>query len=292
MSTDANAAALVAILDALTLVQGQLDAVGRGNARIEAAQAEIISRLDGLDARQAGVNDVLPALETILARSIEDRQLIREQFTTVASVAAFAHAAATGNSAPLPIGIADDSLLERFVLTQPADRASHERAIAEWRRVSSATATIELISLLARQYKPSPTDTPETRILRYQLAAISRAEIEGRGAVPPSPPASTIAQNSSALADSDKSEELARLWRAGESVALFAEPELAGAIDLFAAAELRWGGSTDEQVSAELARLHRDLGERLSAGERPSAKDLGPTIGDELFAVIEPEQRR
>ncbi|KRB93220.1 hypothetical protein [Sphingomonas sp. Root720] len=291
MSTDVTATTLAAVLDALTLIQGRLDTVARGNARIEAAQKDILSRLDTIDAGQAAVTDLVPVLETILARSIEDRELTRAQFTTVAEIAAFAHAAASGNSAPLPIDVADDALLERFALAQPADRTSEDRALVEWQKAARNVGSAELLALLARQYHPSPTDRPETRVLRYRLAAITRSEIEGRGLTPLAPPASTIAVDRSVSARNARSDELARLWRAGESAALFAEPELAGLLDIFAQAE-RSGGGDEDRLSADLADLHRALGERLAAGERPSIADARTRDTDEPTAEIQPDRQR
>lgn len=276
MSSDTNGAVLAAILDALTLVQGQLDAVARGNARIETTQREIMGRLDTIDAGQAAVTDIVPILELILARSIEDRDLTRAQLATVASVAGFAHAAASGSPAPLPTDVADDPLLERFALAQPADKASTLRAIADWRRVAQSASPAELAETLVHQYRASPTDTRGTRTLRYQLAAITRTELEGRGVTPPEPPRSTRASDQSDAARAARSDALARAWRAGESAALYADPELAGALDLFTAAEGRGAGAAEEQLSADLARLHQVIGDRLAAGERPGlAEDAG-----------------
>lgn len=271
MSQDATATGLAAAIDALALVQGQLNRLERSNSRIEAAQREILSRLDTVDAGQAAVTDLLPVLEMILARSIEDRETTRAGLSRVAQVAAFAHAAALGNGAPLPVDASDDPLLEPYLLTQPADRTSTRRALVDWRRAAGAASSDELVSLLAEQYRPSPTDTPETRVLRYQLAAITRAELEGRGVVFPVTSATTRASDRSPGAMRSRSDELATLWRAGESAALFAEPELAGALDLFEAAERRGNGASEEHHSRTLAELHRELGNHLSDGERPAA---------------------
>ncbi len=281
MNTGATEAVLAAVLDALTLVQGQLDSVARSNARIEASHKDILTRLDTIDAGQSAVTDLVPVLEMILARSIEDRELTRAQLSTVAEIAARAHAAACGNPAPLPVDVADDPLLERFALAQPADNRSNDRALVEWSRVASNAATSELLTLLARQYQPSPTDTPETRVLRYRLAAISRAEIKGRGGIPPEPPSSTVARDRSVAAAHARSAHLAVVWRAGESAALFADPELAGSLDVFTYAERRAEGGAEVQLSIELADLHRTLGDCLAAGERPS-ETAGrlKTVGD------------
>ncbi|PZU05980.1 hypothetical protein [Sphingomonas sp.] len=277
MSTEPNSAALAAILDAVTLAQGQLDAVARSSARIEATQRDILARLDTIDAGQAAVTDLVPVLEMILARSIEDRELTRAQLATVAAVAGFAHAAATGSAAPLPTDVADDPLLEQFALLQPADQRSSERSLADWRRAVARVASSELLALLDRQRRPSPTDTPVTRVLRYRLAAISRAELEGRGVALPAPPSTTFAQDMSPSAKRARSAELGELWRAGESPALFAEPELAGAIDLFTDAERRGSELGEDRLSADLADLHRAIGDRLTAGERPSIESDRPT---------------
>lgn len=271
MSQDATAIGLAAAIDALALVQGQLDRLERSNSRVEAAQREILARLDAVDAGQAAVTDLLPVLETILARSIEDREATRAGLSRVVQVAAFAHAAALGNGAPLPVDASDDPLLEPYLLTQPADRTSTKRALVDWRRAAGAASSDELVSLLAQQYRPSPTDTAKTRVLRYQLAAITRAELEGRGVVSRVTSTSTKASDRSPGAIRSRSDELATLWRAGESAALFAEPELAGALDLFEVAERCGEGASEEQYSKTLAELHQELGDRLSDGERPAA---------------------
>ena len=292
MSADASNAALAAVLDALTLVQGQLDTVVRGNARIEATQKDILSRLGTVDAGQAAVTDLSPVLEMILARSIEDRELTRFQLTTVATIMGFTYAAAKGDAAALPVDVADDLLLERFALTQPADRTSDDRALVDWRKAAGGASSAELFALLAAQYQPSSTDIPETRVLRYQLAAISRVELEGRGVTPPAPPRTTVAEDQSVSARNAKSTHLARLWRGGESTALFAEPELAGALDLFADAERRGGDVAEDRLSIDLAQLHGALGDRIAAGERPSlGADRGDHAGGRAAAMRTEMQR-
>lgn len=270
MSSDASTALLMALLDGLTLVQGQLDKVAQSQDRIEAAHKDIMTRLDTIDAGQAAVTDLVPILETILARSIEDRTITHDQLATVATVAGFAHEAAKGNPAPLPVDVADDPLLERFAIDRPADRASDDRALVEWRAAASNAGTAELVKVLSRQYLPSPTDTAETRVLRFQLAAITRAEIKGRQVALPPAPDTTRTQDQTAYSRETWSQNLARLWRAGESTGLFADPELAGALDLFAEAERRSGPISEEQLSVELATLHGELADRLAAGERPT----------------------
>jgi hypothetical protein len=290
MTADATAVALAAAIDALALVQGQLDRLERSHARVESTQREILDRLDAIDAGQAVVTDLLPVLEMILARSIEDREATRAGFSRVAQIAAFAHAASLGNGAPLPVDAADDPLLEPYLLTQPADRAPTARALVDWRRVASNAGSAELASLLTYQYRASPTDTAETRILRYQLAAITRSELEGRGVAPPSAPASTKASDRSSEAVRSRSAELARLWQAGESVKLFAEPELAGALDLFAAAERRGGGETDHRLATDLADLHAAIAARLQVGERPTT-EVGHITDPSAQALAERSDR-
>ena len=273
MSTGSSGVALASILDALTLVQGQLVALTEASHRTEATQRAVLTRLDTIDAGQAAVTDLLPILEMILARSIEDRDLTQANFSTIATAVGFAHAAASGNPAPLPTDVASDPLLERFVLAQPADMASSSRVLVDWRRVAAAASTAELSFVLERQYEPSPTDTLETRVLRYQLAAITREQIKGRGDMPPAAPETTYATDRSPEAQHVRSKGLARLWRAGEGTALYADPELAGALDLFAQAAGREGGVGEVQLQAELAALHGSIGVRLEAGERPSLAD-------------------
>lgn len=291
MSSDASIALLTAILDGLTLLRGQLDKVEQRQERIEAGHMNVLNRLDTIDAGQAAVTDLLPILETILARSIEDRTLIRDELATIAVVAGHAHEAASGNPGPLPVDVVDDPLLERFAISRPVDQTSDDRALVDWRAAARDAGTAELVDLLRRQYQPSPTDTAETRVLRFQLAAITRAEIKARKGAPLPPPTTTRTENRAAYAREARSQHLAHLWRAGESTALFAEPELAGALDLFAEAERRAGPISEEQLSAELAQLHGDIGDRLAAGDRPTlAAGLVPTA--DRATEIQPEKDR
>lgn len=245
MTSDPTAAGLATIADALSHMQGQLDELTRASSLSETRQREILRRLEVVDNGQR----------------------------VIAQVAAFAHAASIGNGAALPTDVVDDPVLEAFLIAQPADRTSTTRALVEWRRVARTIGSAELTSLLVRQYHPSPTDTPDTRRLRYQMAAIGREELRGRGVALPSPPPSTVAQDCSREAALARSAELAQLWRAGESAALYAEPELAGALDIFEAAERLGHGVRDEQLSVEFAELHRALGDRVAAGERPTANE-------------------
>ena len=292
MSTEQVSVALAGLLDALTLMQEQLDALTESGQRIEAAYREIVNRLDTIDAGQAGVTDLTTILEMILGRSIDDREIMKTQLGTMAAAIGFAHAAANGNRAPLPVAVASDPLLERFILNQPADLLSNERALTDWRKAASATGTAELIALLNRQYQPSPTDTPETRVLRYRLVALTRAEIMARGAAPPAPPSTTVAVDRTASARMIRSHELAELWRAGESTALYGEPELAGAIDLFDDAERQLGPAISEHSPPELVSLHTDLATRIEAGGRPSIGDSGPASPNRLATAVEPSKDR
>ncbi|MBP2515372.1 hypothetical protein [Sphingomonas sp. PvP018] len=292
MSTDQVSVALAGVLDALTLVQEQLDALTESGQRIEATNREIIHRLDTIDAGQAAVTDLTPILEMILGRSIDDREIMKAQLGTIAAAIGFAHAAANGNGAPLPVAVASDPLLERFILTQPADLKSKERALTDWRNAASATTTAELISFLNHQQQPSPTDTPESRVLRYRLVAITRAEIKGRGAAPPGLPDTTVAVDRTASACMIRSHQLAGLWRAGESAALYSEPELAGAIDLFDDAERRLGSAAGVDFPPELVALHSDLATRIEAGDRPRIGDSGPAYSNERATTVEASKDR
>ena len=292
MSTDQVSVALAGVLDALTLMQEQLDALTESGQRIEATHREIVHRLDTIDAGQAAVTDLTPILEMILRRSIDDREIMKTQLGTIATAIGFAHAAANGNRAPLPVAVASDPLLERFILTQPADLASEERALTDWRNAASSITTVELISLLNHQQQPSPTDTPESRVLRYRLAAITRAEIKGRGGEPPGPPSTAVAVDRTASACMIRSHQLAELWRAGESAALYGEPELARAVDIFDDAERRLGSAAGVDFPPELVSLHSDLATRIEAGDRPSIGDIGPVYSDERATAVEPGKDR
>ena len=312
MSTDSTSIALSAILDALTLVQDQLDGLTDRCQRIEAthqeilprldriaaAQQEMLTRLDTIDAGQAAVTDLTPILETILGRTIDDSEIMKKRLGMIATAIGFAHAAANGNRAPLPISVASDPLLERFILTQPADLVSNERALADWRKAAAAASVAELADLLERQYQPSPTDTPETRVLRYRLAAITRAEIKRRGGDLPALPTTTKSADRSAVTCLLRSQELAALWRAGESAALLAEPELAGAVDLYVQAERRVGSTVGEDVPPELVALHQELAVLIETNHRLSSADtLSPDFGERVQTMgtakaVEADQHR
>lgn len=413
MSSDGSSVALAALLDGFALLQGQVAALTQSNARIEDAQRAILLRLDTVDTGQAAVTDILPILETILGRviddrertdagyqsvlkvmgaiaeghsgareeieavagvleaisddvktahvasvegfgrlvpmvdafgkdargdreaihgafsrlapgieqllaahparqegggggspdfgsvvsqilanQVEDRKLNRAGFTKASSMAAFGYAAASGHRGSLPIEVEDDPLLEMYLLAQPADLGSKERALVEWRGVATDQGTAQLIAILRGQYQPSPTDTPATRIMRYRMAAITRATIKGRGAEPPAPPASTKASDRSAAACMIRSQELAQLWRAGESVALYAEPELAGALDLIGLADRRVGPIPEDQTSPELVALHVELATQIESGRRPSLADAGSLLPTARAISAEPGMDR
>lgn len=241
MSGDAGDVAMAIVLERLNEFGDQLKAITEATTRIEMAQRDMLKRLDRIEADRA-------------------------KLELVARVAALAHAAAMGNRAPLPVETADDPLLEHFALTQPADHVSAERALVDWRDAAKATDTAQLVSLLKIQYRPSPTDTAETRVLRYRLAAITRSEIEGRGVTPPAAPTTTRAQDRSALASRAYDRMLAGIWRDGSYESRFSDPELAGAFDVFLAAQ-KLPDLTREESSA----LFHGLGDLIESGQRPSS---------------------
>lgn len=314
MSASTDGVTLAALLNAVSLLRGEVAALARSNDRVEASHQELHRRLDAIDAGQAAVTDLVPLLELIAARINDahsasqealadvrdgvgdvrgdlagvatlierllsdarvDRRQRRSDQQSTAALIAFARAAVLGNHAPLPVNVEDDPLLEHYVLNQPADMASTDRALMDWRASVAAADTAELITLLKKQETPSPTDTPHSRLLRYRLAAITRAQLEARRVPAPARPTTTRAADRSAASCLERSLELADLWRSGESRALYAEAELAGAIDLFVAAERLAGASTEGASPPELVTLHRELADRIEAGDRPKAGD-GP----------------
>lgn len=385
MSADSQRVALAAVLDAVSLLRGEVAAITRSNARMEASHRDLHHRLDTIDAAQAAVTDIVPLLELIAAKTIEgneatetrlgsvsmalvaiaeesdrarqeadaarreilagieastgaatraivadvlpaleillgqirsnhaaardvsatmfdglagirddaagiavladkllegasaDRQQRAHDQEKTAGLIAFTRSAALGHRDPLPVAVEDDPSLEGFVLNQPADLVSTDRALVDWRAIVASASTDDLITHLRKQQVPSPTDIPHTRVLRYRLAAITRAQIEGRGAIPPGRPTTTRSIDRSEASCTRRSQELADLWRAGESNALYADPELAGAIDLFAAAERRVGSPVDGRSPPELVALHRHLADRIEAGDRPMIGDSRPS---------------
>ena len=249
MSTDQVSVALAGVLDALTLVQKQLDALTESSQRIEATHREIVNRLDTIDAGQAAVTDLTPILEMILGRSIDDREIMKTQLGTIAAAIGFAHAAANGNrgtaacrscqrSAPRALypDSTRGSVIGRAVFDGLAQRRigrQHSRAYR-----SSEPA----VSALTNGYPgdPGPALPPGG-------THASRDQGEGcRGA-------GTTKHRRCGRSDSlglhDPVHELAELWRAGKAQALYGEPELAGAIDIFDDAERRLGLAAGEQFS-------------------------------------------
>jgi hypothetical protein len=411
MSTEVSTVVLAALLDGISLLQGEIAALTESNSRIEDSQRVILDRLDTIDAGQAAVTDILPVLEAILGRvmdnqvrtdagyesvvkvlgalsdgqqqardevativpvleaissdakagrsaavegfnqlvpmvdaigtnvsadsaaikeavrplaigvekllelavvngedernevsllapavaqvlanQVEDRELSRAGFKKVSTIAAFSYAAASGRGGPLPVDVEDDPLMERFIIAQPANLASEERALTDWQATVRSEGTAELTAILKDQYTPSPTDTPETRVLRYRMAAITRATIEGRGAAAPKPPTTTRPGDRSAAACMIRSQQLARIWRAGESTALFADPELAGAFDLFVLASRRAQPIPEGKSTPELAAFHGELAALIESGSRPTLADaLFPRTAERM---IEPEAER
>jgi hypothetical protein len=241
MSEGASDVAMAIVLERLNDFGDQLKAITEATTRIETAQLDMLERLDRIEADRA-------------------------KLELVARVAALAHAAAMGNRAPLPVDAVDDPLLERFALTQPADHVSTERALVDWRDAAQEAGTAQLMELLKIQYRPSPTDTAETRVLRYRLAAITRSEIEGRGVTPPPAPTTTRAQDRSALASRTQDTMLAGVWRRGSHEARFADPELAGALDVFLAAQKR-----PDLTQEESGALFHGLADLIESGQRPSS---------------------
>lgn len=292
MTTDVQTALLTAMLESLSHIEVRLERIEQRGDQAERALVALHDRLDHIDAAQAGGTDIVPNLEILLARMIDDRRFAQTSFATLADLGAFTNAAIAGRPAPLPAEVAADPLFERFLLAQPADYDSQVRALVEWRQAVRDASTAELVPLLVKQYIPSPTDTAETRLLRYQLAAITRAELKGRGALLPKPPPSTVASDRSALARQARSQELSRLWRGGATTELFAEAELAGAVDLFVEAERQSGTISEEQLSSNLARLHGQIANDIEGGKRPSPGGGMHFERAERVAVIVPDRER
>ncbi|WP_267347075.1 hypothetical protein [Sphingomonas sp. GM_Shp_2] len=262
--------ALAAILDAITLMQEQLEEMGAWAGRIEAGQAEIAARLERLDAAYASAVELGPQLKGIRGDLRVNQAATRDGLVRLAEVAGWAHAAAIGNPAPLPVEIVDDPLLERFVLSQPADRTSTLRSLMDWRRVAVGVDTVRLTNILERQYKPSPTDRPKDRMLRYQLAAVTREELIRRNAALPALPSCTVTADRSDAAQRARSAELLAVWRAGEGAFLFSEPELAGALDIVAAARGEGALMPEQDFCAGLDDLHETISGWLAEGYRPA----------------------
>lgn len=363
MSSDASTVVVAALMDAVSLLRGEVAALARSNARIEESQQQLHHRIDVIDTGIGPLSDLLPYQEAILAKTVDghadthewlkalapvlhnlidrsdadrvttsslQQDVIRTQeiadagqkgtadvalgLEVIASrldVAAsanrndrragvaktmeligFTRAAVLGQRGPLPIDVEDDPLMERFILAQPADLTSGERALVDWRKAIAALSAADLITLLKKQQIPSPTDTPESRILRYRLAAITRAKIEERGGVPPAQPITTRATDRSAASGFVRSQELAALWRKGESTELYAEPELAGAIDVFDALDEKIEPSASDADQPELTALHRDIAKRIELGERPTLGESRPTAQPDRANTVEQSKDR
>lgn len=393
MSGDAGSVAMAALLDAVTLLRGDMAALTRSNERIEAGHKELHQRLDTIEAAQAELANVAPFLqdhfgktvdgneatantldaiaavlsavardskanheeavaarETILQRLtdetgpinasmeasvlptlelivhrltandastrdglasvkqeisgiadigeklLKDGKVAREQavmdLKSTGAIIAFTRAAVLGDHAPLPVSVEDHPMLERYILNQRPDLTSNERPLVDWRAAIDRLNATDLIELLKKQQIPSPTDTPETRLLRYRLAAITRSKIEKHGVAPPARPTTTRAIDRSAATGFERSQELADLWRAGESPALYAEPELAGAVDLFDAFETALALSESDPAPRELKELHHDLAKRIGLGERPRLEETRPNAAHDHGIALEPSKDR
>ncbi len=281
------------------LRQDLRDRPAAGDAGV-GATANVVDALDAISTRQQedgkasreGFADILSLASQLVEGAHADRKQNRETFKQIGETAAFAHSAALGHREPLPVSVGDYAVLERFIIAQPADLTSNERALVDWRNVAKDEGTAELVDILKSQYQPSPTDTPETRVLRFRLAAITRATIKGRGAELPAAPTSTRAVDRSAVACMIRSSELAQLWRAGESTELYAEPELAGALDLFILAERRVGPIPEAHHSPELVALHRDLATKIETGNRSTLGGTRPPRAADRVISAEPEVGR
>ncbi|WP_242098125.1 hypothetical protein [Sphingomonas sp. CROZ-RG-20F-R02-07] len=363
MSSDASTVALAALMDAVSLLRGEVAALARSHARVEETQLEMQRRLDVIDTGLAPINSLLPFQEAILANIVEGdatthkwlrllepimgkiadqtdhnrdaigalhQDVLRTQeaadtgqrrtagiasgleiiaerltsaiaesrkkqsadFKSTGELIAVTGAAVLGRPVPLPVHLEDNPMLERLVLSQPADLASTERALVDWQTAIASANAADLIALLKKQQTPSPTDTPESRLLRYRLAAITRAKIEERGAVPPARPTTTRATDRSAATGFERSQELAELWRKGESTELYAEPELAGAIDLFDAAERQLAPTEGGASPPELVTLHRDLAQRIETGSRPKIEESDLDARRARASAAEPSKDR
>jgi hypothetical protein len=254
--------------------------------------ANAASTLDGI----ASVKQEIGGIADIGEKLLRDGKVAREQaladLKSTGAMIAFTRAAVLGDHAPLPVSVEDHPMMERYILHQRPDLTSGERPLVEWRGAIAGMDATDLIALLKKQQTPSPTDTPETRLLRYRLAAITRAEIEQHGVVPPARPITTRATDRSAATGFERSQELADLWRAGESAALYAEPELAGTVDVFDALETSLALSESDPAPAELKELHRKLAKRIGLGERPKLEESRANAHHDHGIALEPSKDR
>lgn len=276
---------LAAILDAITLLRGEVSAIAD-------RQDEIQSRLDHIGAGLAPVTDVLPGLEMVLAHQDADRTFQTEMFRRTAELAALAHAAASGRPSTLPDDLADHPILERFAYFQPPERSSRDGALARWERTVKAASIEELTEVLKSQYTPSPSEFVDVRVLRFRMAAITRDELQSRGA--PLPPAHSQVDVQGGLPMSKQARfaELATLWWAGDSVALQGEAELAAAVDQYAhtRARLLSEGHPEQLVEQVMAMVRKDTGDDIERGQMhargsglpPEGPSHGRDLGSDL----------
>ena len=257
MTASTNDIVLAAVMEALALMQDQLSAIQ--------------SRLDAIDSAQAAVTDLEPLMETLLARVIDNQVSTGRGLEVISRVAAFAHAAASGSPAALPSDLLSDPHLERFRREMPADRLSPDRVLARWREEVGKAATPDLASALIRQYEPSPSDTVDSVALRYRLAAISREELERRFVDVPEHPVGDVVRDTSAAARMKRAEHLAALWRAGPSLQLRGEAELAGVLDVLEQLE-----STEGIDREAVEGMRQKVGDHLAAGQHLSPRRLAP----------------
>lgn len=255
MTTSTNDMVLAAVMEALALMQEQLGAIQ--------------SRLDTIDSGQAAVTDLEPLLETLLARVIDSQVSTGKGMEVISRIAAFAHAAASGSPVPLPSDLLSDPLLDRFRRQMPAERLSPDRALARWRDEVGKASTPDLAAALIRQYESSPSDTVDSVALRYRLAAISREELDRRFVDVPKHPAGPVARDTSAEARMRRANHLATLWRAGPSLQLKGEAELAGVFDVLEQLENQQG--IDRET---VEGMRQKVGDHIAAGHHLSPRRL------------------
>ncbi len=238
---DTTQVLLVEILDTVLHIQERIAAVEQ--------------RLDAIDAAQAGTTDLAPNLETLLAYAIESRSAAESHAKRLAELAAQAYAAACGKPEPLPVDVLADPVLERFLLRFPDGLQTHDdAAIAAWRSVASELPTAELTAVLERQYRVSATDTDATLVLRFQMAAVSRAVLINRGEPIPAAPDHIEKPALNAASREHEARRLARLWQ-GPREDLCAEPEL---VSLVLALE-HWLSVNRSDVPGLVAEVARAL---------------------------------
>jgi uncharacterized protein (DUF3084 family) len=78
MSGDAGSVAMAALLDAVTLLRGEMATLTRSNERIEAGQKELHQRLDTIEAFQAELANVAPFLQDHVAKTVQGNEAARE----------------------------------------------------------------------------------------------------------------------------------------------------------------------------------------------------------------------